>query len=88
MSFIEIQNWNRSGPKTFLVLNFQAATKVEDVPGFFSEPKLSPDPEKTVVTVQETSTVPTDLTLAVGYEAFKATIVESTKTGNVPTFKI
>jgi hypothetical protein len=88
MSFyIEIENANEDapGPKTFLVLSFNAASKLVKGSGFFTNGVYESVPKVTCVKVSS-DTQNYDIKIPVGYEEFKQKLIEAQKTNTIPSF--
>ncbi|MBI1215255.1 MAG: hypothetical protein GC185_05475 [Alphaproteobacteria bacterium] len=91
MSFyIEISNWDENGPKTFLVKNFNAASKrVKRAKGFFGTDEYGPDPD--AVEVEFTPATyyrpRVSAVIDVGYDEFRQTLLHAKKCNVIPSFR-
>lgn len=91
MSFyIEIENWDKSGPKTFLVQHFNAASRKKG--GFFAGREA--DPDATYVEFENERGGANGYHIpAVGaviplpYEEFKRQLLSATAAGKIPSFR-
>jgi len=90
MSFyIEIENWDKQGPKTFLVLSFNIASKVvKKAQGFFANDEVGPNPKATYVEFSKESHLysASGAVIPVSYQEFKQKMIEAQKTNTIPSF--